>query len=1075
MTEPPTLLGFSGRLAAFFVRSKLSILLIVFSLVLGLLAVALTPREDEPTITVAVADVWAAYPGRGEKEVDERLARPLGSLIREIPTVDHVTSVAGPDGALLTVQFRDRVSRETALIQLHERIQANLDRLPPGVAPPLVKHRGVEDVSDLSVVLSSQSTDVQTLRRLAVEMASDVRRIPDVSRVDVTGGEPRAIRVDLDARRLAERGLTALQVVQAVQAGNVQLPAGQLSGAEGTLRVEAGTFLRSADDAGALIIGVNGAGLIYLRDVARVTDGIADPSGYVSALGQAENWSVAPAVTLTAIKIRGSNAAVVTRDIRSILDPLARQLLPSDVRMTYVHDSGKLGMESVNQALEHLAIAVAVAIVLVLLALGWREALVTALVLPVTLVSIPMAYAMTGFTLNRITLAAMVFAIGLLIDNAIVVIENIHRHYQAPGRMDREQVAVVATQEIGAPTILATIMVVMALVPTAFVTGMTGQYLRALPVGSSIGMMFSLFIALTLVPYLCVRILHRGHGDAAPTKTGRKRKGSAASVYSLLLGWILESRKHTLGVYAIGIALLAAAVSLLPVRVALFRFLADKDQDQVMVMIDYPTGTTLEAANAMATDAARLFRDIPEVESCQTYVGVPGPQSFQGVARHYELRTQPYQAELQIQLREDRHRPSQKVASAVRDRLASTLAGQNADFTVAEIPSGPPSVAPLVAEVYAPSDADRIALARSVKSRLKALPGVADVDWVLRPGPRIASLEVLHQQAAARGVVAAQAALTTRTLFQGDTSTWAQFPHEHEPVQIAIRQNRSLRAGKGDLESLTFNAMTGGPPVPATEIGEVREREGQPPLMRMDLQPVIMVMGVSTGEGPLYSALDFTRVLESGPKVAGSAVRVQFADGTPDIRSRTVKWGGDLSLLRDMLRDLGGAFAFVLLLIYGALVVWYESFITPVIIMLPIPLIGVGVIPAHALLGKPIDSTGLIGVIALAGIMVRNSILLVDFTEHKIRCGFSVREAVIRGSRTRMRPIAITALAVVLGESVLLLDSLLKSLGIALVFGGLVSTILTLFIVPAAYYQLGTWHQRKRSRLAQPSPSEVHP
>jgi multidrug efflux pump subunit AcrB len=1075
MTSTNQSLGFSGRVAAYFIRSKLTTLLILASLLLGLMAVHFTPKEDEPSITVCMADVFVVYPGRGEKEIDERIARPVGSWIREIPTVEHVMSSASQDGALFIVQFRAGVPREQALVQLRDRLEANLDQLPPGVPPPLVKSRGIEDVPDLSAVFSSSKTDPQTLRRLAGELGADLRKLPDVARVEITGSSPRTIRVELDAKRLAERGLGPDRVVQAIQAGNLLLPGGSLSGPDGTLRVEAGAFLKSADDVGALIIGANGAGPIYLRDVAHLVEGSADPTNYVSHLGQDNNWASHPAITLTVTKLKGSNATVVTKRVRNALDTCARRLLPSDVQLTYVHDSGRIATETVSMAIDHVVIAVVVAILLVIISLGWREGLVTAIVLPVTLLSIPITYYYTGFTLNRITLAAMVFAIGLLIDNAIVVVENIHRHYQRKERGDKEHLAIKATQEIGAPTILATIMVVIALVPTAFITGMAGQYLRALPVGASIGMACSLFIALTLVPFLCSKLLSRGHSHSSNSKSGKARKHRVTPRYHLVLTWIISRPARMFGVYALAFLLLAGSLVLLPTRLALFQLLGGKDQQELSIMIDLPASSTLEAANAVVTDVSRQLKNLPEVQSCQTYVGIPGPLTFQGVARHYNMRTQPYQAEIQIQLKPEsaRKRTSQKVALAVRSLVSPLLAEHKATFTVAEIPSGVPTLAPLVAEVYAPDEESRLALAQRVKNTFESMPGITDVDWTARQGPKVARLEIKHQQAAVRGVMAAQVAQATRILFAGDTSSWAQVPREHEPVQIAIRQDRSHCTSLEDLSSLYFTSAGGGPPVPASEVGMIQMMEGTYPLWRIDLQPVVMVTAVITGDGPLYAALDVTKRLKKETSSKTSQVQVLFSDAVPDPQHQVVKWAGEWDTQRDVLRDLGGAFAIVLCLIYIILIAWYGSFLTPLVIMLPIPLILVGVIPAHALMGKYIDGPGLIGVIALAGIMVRNSILLVDFAKSQIAEGTSIREAILRASRTRMRPIVLTAMAVILGENVLIFDPLLQGLGYALVFGCLMSTALTLCIVPVAFYQLETFLHHRRQRSAGQNP-EVH-
>lgn len=1052
--------GWTGKLAGAFTRSKLTPLLIITAFAIGLGAVWVTPKDDEPSITAASADVFIAYPGRGAKEIDERIARPVGAWIREIPTVKHVLSSAGDDGVMFVVEFFDGVPKETALTQLYDRLHANASWLPPGIPTPLIKPRGIDDVSVLAVTLWSEREGPGLLRKVAAELADELQRLPQVSRIDIIGGAPRSIRVDLDARRLAERGIAADRVVQAIQAANVRVPAGALSGPEGVLRVEAGAFLTSATDVGALVVGAKGAGPVYLRDVAHVHEGPTEPVDYVSRIGNDTKWVACPAVTLSVVKLKGANITDVTRQAKAVLSKASEGLVPEGVNTAITRDGGRMASNSVRNVGWHMVIATVVSVLLIAVALGWREGVVAAIVLPLTIIVIPVVYNFTGFTLNRVTLAAIVFAIGLLIDNAIVIIENIHRHFRAGEK--GVSVVAAAVQEVGPPTVLATIMVVCALLPTAFVTGLMGQYMRPLPIGASLGMLFSLFTALTVAPFLCFRLLNRRnrslHRSAEPARRSR-----LMSSYLACLGWVMDRPGRVRAVCLFAVVLLVATIALVPARVAVVKILPDKDNDELSIMIDLPPETSLEDNYARIVDIARKLKTLPEVSACQVYAGTAGPPSFVGIARHYDLRKEPYHAEIQVQLTLGgaRSRKSHDVGLAVRSLIAPLLAEKRTVFTIAEIPAGPPTLAPLVAEIYGPDDDKRLALAGQVRSLFSSMPGVVDVDYTGRPGPPILHYEIDHQRAAVRGVVAAQAAGALRTLVAGDSTPWAYSPREREPVPITVRLARSQRTNAADISSLYFGSSTGGASVPASDIGTIRRTEGSFPLMRKDLQPVVMVTGAATGSGAFYSALDLTKRIRALAETDSRPIEVLWTDKAPETGGYAVRWDGEWAFQRDMYTDLGLAFAVVLFLIYAMLVAWYGSFLTPLVVMAPIPLIFIGVVPAHVLMGQPLDATGTMGVIALAGIVIRNSILLVDFARSDIDRGAPVREALLRACETRFRPIALTALAVILGEFVLYFDPILHGIGLTLPAGALVSTALTLGIVPIVYYRMAALFEGK--------------
>ena len=1069
-------LGFSGQLTSRFITSKLTPLLMMVVLAIGIMAIWTTPKEDDPSLVVASADVTIVYPGRGAKEIDERIAKPVGQWIKELDTVKHVYSSTTDDAVMFSIEFHSGIPQDKALSQLYQQLNANMNRMPSGASAPLVKPRGVDDVAVLAVTLSSQKIGPDILRRLAVEMADKLRALPNVSRVDITGGLPRTINVELDARKLAERSLGADRVLQAIRASNIRLPAGKISGPDGVYKITTGAFIKSAEDVASLIVGANQSGPVYVRDVANVKEGFAEPTNYVSRIGSNTNWSAYPAVTISINKVYGSNVTDVTRQAKNMLSDIAKEILPADVHLDITRDNGQIAITALETVLEHMVIALLVSVLLIIMALGWREGVIAAIVLIITLLIIPIIYKLTGFTLNRVSMAAMVFAIGLLIDNAIVVIENIHRHWHS-GDQKTAAIAIKAVEEVGPPTILATLMVIMALLPTAFVSGMTGQYLRPLPVGASIGMLFSLFIALTVTPYLCNMILRSTPNKVDESLNGEdtyKKKG-LKSYYLDALAFILARPSRAFGVYAISITLLVAMVALIPARIAIVEAMPYKDSDEMSVMIDMPPYMNLESTYAKANDVARKLKEITEVTACQVYAGTSAPLTFLGVGRHFDFRNEPHKAEIQVQLKpaKERERHSHETALQMHSLIAPMLSGKSIFFTVAELPPGPPSLAAIVAEIYAPDEEQRLIAAQKVKTAFLKMPDVISIDWTARRGVPELEYEIDLQKAAMRGVIGAQASDTVRTLIAGDSSTMAQLPDEKEGVPITVRLSRVQRTSPEDIDSLLFTSIMGGMSVPASDIGTLKKNDGTYPLMRKDLQPVVMVLSETTGVGATYSMKDISKLLEKETMPDTKPMEILWKDNVVDHGSYALNWAGDWTIQRDLYNDLGMAFVAVLFLIYAMLVAWYGSFLIPIIVMLPIPLIFIGVIPAHALLGKALNGPGTVGVIALAGIVLRNSILLVDFARSHIADGMTVKEAVLKACSLRARPIIITALAIILGESVLYFDQMLQGLGITMPSGTFISTLLTLGIVPVAYYQLASLQQKRALKKASNLPEGI--
>jgi len=1051
--------GFSGRVARLCIDSKVTPLLIIASLVLGMYAVVVTPKEEEPTIVVPAADVLIAYPGAGSQEVDQRIARPVASRIREIPDVEHVITAASHDAALVTVQFREGVNREAALTRLYDKLAAHIDEAPPAAQPPLVKPRGIEDVPVLTLTLWTDRNDGTSLRRLATELAGHLEDIPDVSGASVIGGYGREFAVELDGPRLTERGVSPVQVVQAIRAANVRLPAGSLTGPAGVTRVEAGALLRTPADVASLIVGTTPAGPVYLRDVASVHDRPEDPASYVLHSSPSTGGGHRTAATIAITKLRGTDAAAVNAAVLARLETLRHTMLPSDVQIEVTRNAGETATHRVRTLLEHMLIATLIVIGLIVFALGWREGLIVAIVIPVTLALVPFIYYLSGFTLNRITLAAMIFAIGILVDDAIVVIENIHRHFQLGGTPPLDA-ALTAVDEVGNPTILATFTVIAALLPTAFVTGMTGQYLRPLPIGASVAMLYSLVVALTVTPYLSYRLLRhepKRHRSRTERTTGAVSHGRLTAWYRAAMIRFLDRQSWRFGLYAATLLLLAGSVALVVFGSARVKLLPYGDVDEFAVMIDLPEGASLETTASAAAVVGETLRSLTEVKGYQIYAGTAGPVTFQGIARHYMLRREPQQAEIQVQLvaAGQRARESHDIAGAIRPAVQLALAPFGATFTIAEAPPGPPVQATIVAEVYGPAHEGRVALAREVRGTFARASDIADVDWSVEEGPARVRLTVNHQKAALNGLAAAQVAQAVHTLVAGEKAGLARVADDREPVPITVRLARQQRSAVPDLESLYLTAPDGRQ-VPLSDVVDFERDISEPTIFRKDLLPVVFVTAEAVGSrmAPLYAVLNLTPDIQELVAPDGRPPQVEWVGIAADPSRYSIAWAGEWTTTYEVFRDLGLAFLGVLVLIYLMLVGWFGSFLIPLVIMVPIPLTLIGVLPAHAVLGMFISGTGVIGVIALAGILVRNSILLVDFVNVHLAEGKPLREAVLEAGAVRARPILLTASAVVLGDGILLFDPLLESLGLTLIAGAFVSTALTLLLVPVLVYHV---------------------
>ncbi len=1056
--------GLSGRIARAFLTSKLTPILVLASLLLGALAIAVTPREEEPQIVVPMMDVFVPYPGATAREVEERVTKPLERKLWEIDGVEYVYSITRPGLALAIVRYRVGEDRERSIVKLYNKLMANADIIPAGVLQPLVKPRSIDDVPTLAVTLWSSRLSGYELRRVAAEVVEEVNRIDDVSETTIIGGERRQVRVLLDPARLRGTGLSSLQVLGALRASNVLLPSGRLNEGGRETLVEAGSFLRSAAEVGDVVVGVSVGRPVYLRDVAAVEDGPAEAASYVLlGLGPGAGPVPAhvnrageyPAVTIAVAKKAGTNASTVTAAALARIEGLRGSVIPHEVELTVTRDYGETAQEKSDELLKHMLLATVSVVVLVVLALGWREAVVVAVAVPVTLALTLLVNYLYGYTLNRVTLFALIFSIGILVDDAIVVVENIHRHFKKRGGGSRSKLAaILAVDEVGNPTILATFTVIAALLPLAFVRGLMGPYMRPIPVGASAAMIFSLLVAFIVSPWLGYKLLRSvggGRGHEEQQERGMERWYGAA-LRPLLAR--RGRRRLTLGGV---LALLGAAAALVPLKLVTVKMLPFDNKSELQVVIDLPEGTPLQQTARVGTEIGRYLGTVPEVANWQLYVGAASPYNFNGLVRHYFLRAAPHEADLQVNLVPKGRRAAQshEIAKRLRAEVDAIGRRHGARVKIAEIPPGPPVLSTLVAEVYGPDPARRREIARQVLGIFERTAGVVDVDWFVEDDQQKLTYSVDRTKAALHGISVEQLSQSLAVALGGFAAGQVHLPREKEPVELVLRLPAAARAGAESLAGVTVPSSQGAQ-VALAELVEVRRGLEEKTIYHKNLQPVDYVVGDVAGsaESPVYAILAMREKIAALQLPEGYGLQQHTARQPGRGDRYAMKWDGEWQITYEVFRDMGLAFAAVLVLIYILVVAWFRSFVVPLVIMAPIPLTLVGILPGHWALGAFFTATSMIGFIALAGIVVRNSILLVDFAQARERETGDLDAALVEAGAVRFRPIALTAAAVVVASLVMLFDPIFQGLAISMMFGAVGATALTLVAVPLLYKEL---------------------
>jgi multidrug efflux pump subunit AcrB len=1065
-------LGFAGRIAHYFINSKLTPLIMVFSILLGAFAILQTPREEEPQIVVPMMDVFVEMPGSTAQEVEQRVTTPMEKLIWEIPGVEYIYSTTRPGLGMAIVRFKVGEKEEDSIIKLYNKLYSHFDLIPPGASKPIIKPRSIDDVPILALTFWSNRYDSYTLRRVASEVDREIQSIDDVSQTQVIGGERRQIRVLLNPTRMAGFGVAPAALMGTIDRANQRLQVGEFAAANQEYDVETGDFLRNADDVGRVVVGVSSGHPVYLRDVAEVRDGPEEPANYVlfgygsgAKVKSASAMGESPAVTLTVSKRKGQNAVTVAKRVMEKVENLKGTLIPVGVEVTVTRNYGATAQEKSNELLKHLLLATLSVTLLIALALGWRSSMVVLAAVPVTLALTLFIYFIYGYTLNRVTLFALIFSIGILVDDAIVVVENITRHFHLPENKGRPlaDVAVEAVDEVGNPTTLATWTVIAAILPMAFVGGLMGPYMRPIPIGASLAMLFSLFIAFVVSPWAALRMLANskaGHGEGE-----EGQEGWTTRLYRrLMMPLLVDARKRTL--FLVGVVVLLLLVFTLPLlKIVRVKMLPFDNKSEFQVIIDMPEGTTLEQTARVAREVARRVAEEPEVVNYQVYAGTASPYNFNGLVRHYFLRQGGNEADIQVNLlpKDDRSAQSHDISKRVRDAIVPIGEKYGAKLKVAEIPPGPPVYQTLVAEVYGPEYSQQIDIARQIRDEFKKTPGVVDVDWTVEAAEAQYRFVVDKEKAALAGVSADQIAQTLRLAVSGAVVGLAHQPKEKEDVDIVLqvpRADRSSMTGLGEIRV----ASASGALVPLSELTHVETGVIETSIYHKNLKRVVYVTGDVAGkeESPVYAILGLSKPLDKIHGPGGYAIE-RYATHLPFLTDQvSMKWDGEWQITYEVFRDLGFAFAVVLVLIYVIVVAWFQSFRIPLVIMAPIPLTLIGIIPAHALMGAFLTATTIIGFIAGAGIIVRNSIILVDFIELRRRQGMALAEAVVDAGAIRFRPMLLTAAAVVAGAFVILFDPIFQGLAISLMAGEVASTFLSRMAVPVLYY-LNARNEEKQS------------
>jgi len=1048
--------GFLGSVICIFARSKITPLIIISSILVGFFAVANLPREEEPQIAVPMFDIFVSYPGATSEEVERRIVDLGERKLWEIPGVEYIYSTIEADGAVIMVRFRVGENVEKSLINLYTKVYANLDLLPRGASQPLIKSRSIDDVPILGLTFHSAERDAVSLRKVVAAVQEEVNAIPDISETNIIGGRKRQFQVFLDEKKMRDRLLTPQEVADTIRRSNVKETAGHIYSGPEILNVEADGFLRSKEDLENVVVGVSQGAVVYLKDISTVQDGPDETdtgvnTRYGAASPEKEKGPFG-AVTLSVSKRKGANAAKLCEEVIAKTDELRGTVIPGDVVLTVTRDYGETANEKSNELLFHMAIAVLGVTLFIAFALGLRESCIVAIAIPMTLSLTLAAFYFLGFTLNRITLFALIFSIGILVDDPIVDVENIVRHLRLPVNRGRPilEVTIEAVKEVGSPLILATLAVIAAILPMAFVRGLMGPYMRPIPIGASMAMIFSMIVAFVATPWAAYKILGSAHlkGKLKGHGEGEKEDFLTKLYRSYMTPLIYKPKVRVIFIGAVA-GLFVLSVLLVPLRAVKVKMLPFDNKNEFQVVLDMPDGASFEKTSAVIDEIAGYLASVPEVKNIQAYVGTSAPYNFNGLVRHYFLRSRPHQADLQVNLvgKDKRKRQSHDIAKDIRPKVHEIVTKHGGHVQVAEVPPGPPVLSTLVFEIYGPSLEGQEELAKKIERLLGESKGITDIDTYVVSPEKLLRLRIDAQKASLNGIPVPAVANTIAMAIQGTAIDLAHLSGEYEPVEIVLRLPKEKRQDLGALLDITLLTKYGSE-IPLKDLVTVEKGFKDRTIYHKNLMRVSYVIADVSGkyESPVYSILDLKGKIKNIPLT-------QFFTRQPSSNETwSMKWDGEWQITYEVFRDLGIAFAAVLILIYVLVVGWFQSFKTPWVIMIPIPLTLIGILPAHGLFNVFFTATSMIGLIAGAGIVVRNSIILVDFIRLRVEQGVPLEEAVIDAGAKRFRPMLLTAAAVVVGASVILFDPIFQGLAVSLMAGEIASTVLSRTAVPVIYY-----------------------
>ncbi len=1050
--------GIAGSLAEKFINSKLTPLLMIAFMAIGMYSAYLTPREEEPQIDVPIADVFFRYPGASAEEVESRIVAPMEKIISNIPGVEYVYSTSMPGQAMLIVRYYVGDDVERSIVKLYNEVMKNMDRMPAGVSMPLVKTRAIDDVPALALTLWSDRYDDYELKRVAQELNSEIEKIQEVSATQVIGGRNRQLNIQLDKERMSAYNLDILAITQQLQAANQQVASGAFNQNNEEYLVETGSFLQTLDDVENLIVSVVGGQAVYLKQVADITDGPEDPTQYVefgmgAGTAEAYVYGTYPAVTISIAKRRGADAMRLAEQILDKTERLKGTLIPSDIHIAETRNYGKTASHKVSELILHLFGSVVAVTIVVALSMGLRGGLVVFLSVPITFALTMFVYYLYGYTLNRITLFALVFVTGIVVDDSIIIAENMHRHFKMK-KLPFLQAAIASINEVGNPTILATFTVIAAVLPMAFVSGLMGPYMSPMPIGAAMAMLFSLLVALIITPFLAYRLL-KNDSHGSDEKEYRLEDTLIYKVYYRFMSPLVASAWKRWAFIGSITLLLLGSMSLFYFRAVEVKMLPFDNKNEFQVVIDMPEGTTLEKTAVVAKEIGAFLADQAEVQNYQLYVGTSAPMNFNGLVRHYDLRSGSSVADIQVNLLDkgDRSIQSHDIAKKYRPQIQQIAAKYNANAKVVEVPPGPPVMSTLVAEVYGPDLDQSRDIAAQVKQIFEETEGIVDVDWMVEDDQKEFNFEVDKEKAMLAGVSTQQIVQTLNMALQGQPVSRLYQEDEIEPVNIKLRLSEEERSSLADLRNLNVRTMTG-QLVSVGDLVTVKEQIQEKSIYRKNQKRVVYVTADVAGtiESPVYAILDVSEKFKELTLPTGYTLEEFYTDQPFMEQDFGIKWDGEWHITYEVFRDLGGAFAVVLVIIYMLIIGWFQDFKVPIVMMVAIPLSMVGILLGHWWLGAFFTATSMIGMIALAGIMVRNSVLLIDFINLRLAEGAPLREAVIEAGAVRTTPILLTAGTVVIGAFVILFDPIFQGLAISLMGGSIASTVLTLLIVPLIYF-----------------------